>query len=145
MLKVTLLVLDLVETPGENEVGLLRADIGLFLLVVLLLMPFSKDLRAELKASLRSKFERDEAGVFCFSFVRVAANSLITPPEEFEELVRLRVCFCIAAVEFGLCFKLFETEIEEVRPVIVTTWQNSPTTIIIQFRLNFICKTKHIS
>ena len=145
MLKVTLLVLDLVETPGENEVGLLRADIGLFLLVVLLLMPFSKDLRAELKASLRSKFERDEAGVFCFSFVRVAANSLITPPEEFEELVRLHECFCIAAAEFGLCVKLVETEIEELRPVIVTNWQHSPTTMIIQFRLTFICKYKNIS
>ena len=144
MLEVTLPVLDLVETPGENEVGLLRADIGLFLLVASLLMPFSKDLRAELKASFRSKFEGEEAGAFCFSFARVAANSFTMPPEEFEELVRLRVCFCIAAAEFGLCFKLFETEIEEVRPVIVTIWQHNPTTILFKCSLNFICKIKRI-
>lgn len=54
LFEVTLLLLDLVETPGENDVGLLRADIGLFLFVVLMRMPFSKDLRAEFKASFKS-------------------------------------------------------------------------------------------
>lgn len=44
------------------------------------------------------------------------------PPEEFEELVRLRVCFGITAAEFGLCLELLGMEFKVVRPVIFTVW-----------------------
>jgi hypothetical protein len=56
LLRVMLLLLDLVEILGENEVGLFKADLGLLIVTWLFRIPFSKDFLAESKACLRSIF-----------------------------------------------------------------------------------------
>jgi hypothetical protein len=111
LFEVRLLLLDLVDTPGEN-VGLFRPDIGLFLLEMLLRIPFSKDLRAESKASLKSKS-------FSLVFAVLRAFPLVVEVELFDELVRLRVCFSFGNGEFVRCIELVDIEVEHVRPVIL--------------------------
>lgn len=117
LFEVRLLLLDLVETPGENAVGLLRPDLGLFLLEMLLRMPFSKDLRAESKTSLKSRLHCPSVFSLVFAVLRVFPS--VVEAEALDEVVRLRVCFWFVKGEFGRCVELVDIEVALVRPVIM--------------------------